>query len=365
MYRNVYLDRHNDTHLRVAPCCQATTAIEPVDEFDFYTSPYLTRFREKFDQNLRPAECSRCWEVEQTGGKSKRLASIEFYQARQPDRTVALESVDHSSTWACNLACIMCGPRDSSTWANEQQLSKQELAKIGRMFQKKNNFLDKLDLSRLKKIHFNGGEPMLNDDQISLLEKMDEQRVLDQALISYNTNGTVMPSKKIVDLWSRAKLVKIYLSIDATGSAFEYVRWPGKWDQTSRNLLAMKNDFPGNVMFGFNVTVGSYNIMEIKDLYKWFQTNMNHNREGDQSDFCWQLATNFDPAGLPKQVKLTVIDQLKDLEALQGIGAYLKSTINYSEDLSWIQRLEQLDLKRNTDWRQCLKIYELLKEKIC
>jgi molybdenum cofactor biosynthesis enzyme MoaA len=48
----------------------------------------------------------------------------------------------------------------------------------------------------VKKIHFNGGEPLLNDDQLGLLLKLEKQDVLKNVFISYNTNGTVMPSKK-------------------------------------------------------------------------------------------------------------------------------------------------------------------------
>jgi hypothetical protein len=29
-------------------------------------------------------------------------------------------------------------------------------------------------------------------------------------------------------------------------------------------------DLPGNVMFGFNVTVGSYNLLELPKLCEWF-----------------------------------------------------------------------------------------------
>jgi organic radical activating enzyme len=104
----------------------------------------------------------------------------------------------------------------------------------------------------IKKIHFNGGEPMLNKDQVSLLDRLD----LSNVFISYNTNGTVYPDQKIIDLWKQAKLVKLFFSIDATEQAFEYIRYPAKWAEVADNMIRMRDELPSNVMFGINATVG-------------------------------------------------------------------------------------------------------------
>jgi sulfatase maturation enzyme AslB (radical SAM superfamily) len=339
--------------------------MEAVDDFDFESSAYLNDLRKQFDLDQQPGACSACWNVEKHGHKSRRQSAIEFFQDSKPDYEVKLQGIDHSATWACNLACIMCGPYNSSLWATEKKLNKSDLTQLGRSFQKNNNILNKLNLTQVKKIHFNGGEPMLNNDQTNLLIKLEQQGILENLFISYNTNGTVMPSKKIMELWSKARLVKLFFSIDATGDAFEYIRWPGNWQQTSRNMLEMKNNLPDNVMFGFNVTVGSYNLMELPDLYDWFDQNLATNRAGGQSDFCWQLANNFDPQELPRQAKVDAISQLAPLDKFSGIIKYLESTLNQNEDLSWIKTLAELDKQRNTNWRTTLKVSQYLKDKNC
>lgn len=364
IYRSVFIDRHNDTHIQVAPCCQATTKLEPVDTFSFETSPHLTKLRKQFDRNEKPVECDRCWQVENTGHKSRRMSAIEFYNV-EPSSEVLLEGIDHSATWACNLACIMCSPENSSLWATQNNLTRDDLKAMGRYFQKSNNFLDKLDVGHIKKIHFNGGEPMLNNDQIELLLKLEKQQVLETAFISYNTNGTVMPSKQIIDLWSRARLVKIFFSIDAVCGAFEYVRWPGKWEQTSKNILAMRAELPSNVMFGFNTTVGNYNLLEIAEVYNWFNQHIRTNREGDPSDFCWQLASNFDPVSLPKIIKQQAIKELESIPELSGLVEYLKLTLDHPENTKWVTTLDKLDATRNTSWRTALKTAKFIEESHC
>jgi len=340
----------------IAPCCQAQARVEPVDSFDFAKSPYLNQLRDCFDQGEKPKECDSCWNTEKHGHKSRRQSAIEFFQDAEPDRTIQLQSIDHSATWACNLACIMCGPHSSSLWASELDLDRNELQQMGKLFQKKNNFLKNLDLTHIKKIHFNGGEPMLNNDQTQLLVKLEQENVLKDVFLSYNSNGTIMPSKEVVGLWGKTRLVKIFFSIDAIGSAFEYIRWPATWEQTTKNILDMKKNLPGNVMFGFNVTVASYNLLELTDLCEWFDQNIARNREGDASDFCWQFANNFDPKNLPPKVKQVVINQIKNNDRLQGIVNYLESTLNYNENLRWLQQLDKLDAKRGTSWKNSLQL---------
>ena len=364
IYRNIFIDRVNDDCIRVAPCCQAGSAIESVDTFDFQTSPHLNKLRQQFDNNKKPIECVRCWQAENTGHKSRRMSAIEFYNIA-PSSDVILEGIDHSATWACNLACIMCSPENSSLWATQENLTQDDLKSMGRYFQKSNNFLDKIDLGQVKKIHFNGGEPMLNNDQTEFLLKLEEQGMLKNTFISYNTNGTVMPSQRIIDLWARARLVKIFFSIDAIGNAFEYVRWPGKWNQTSKNILDMKNILPHNVMFGFNTTVGNYNLLEIDEVYNWFKQHIQTNREGDPSDFCWQLADNFDPGKLSRIIKIQAIKQLEPIAELNGLVGYIKSTLDQSENTEWMVALDKIDAKRNTNWRTTLKTAKFIEESHC
>ena len=365
IYRSVYIDRYNDTHIQVAPCCQAKGKLESVATFDFDTSQHLTHLREQFSQGQWPDACNKCWIAEKHGHKSRRQSAIEFFSDTVPDTTINLQSIDHSATWACNLACIMCGPENSSLWATQKNLTKDDLKLMGRYFQKSNDFLDKLDLKHIKKIHFNGGEPLINNDQTELLLRLEQQGVLENAFISYNTNGTVMPSAQVIDLWKRARLVKIFFSIDAVGNAFEYVRWPGDWNQTSKNILDMKETLPGNIMFGFNTTVGNYNLLEIEEVYRWFSQHIKTNREGDPSDFCWQLAGKFDPSEVSRITKIKAIEQLESIAELSGLVGYIKSTLDTPENNSWMLTLDNMDAKRNTNWKTALKTAQFTKETNC
>jgi hypothetical protein len=165
-----------------------------------------------------------------------------------------------------------------------------------------------------------------------------------------------MPSDKIMELWKKARLVKLFFSIDGTESAFEYVRWPGKWLDVSKNLLEMKKQLSSNVMFGFNVTVGCYNLFDIAEVSRWFDQHLQHNKEGDNSDFNLQFANNFNIKNLNRSTKMLAIECLESIPRLQGIVEYIKSTLNYVEDNKWITDLDVIDQSRNTNWRKSLQI---------
>jgi hypothetical protein len=120
-------------------------------------------------------------------------------------------------------------------------------------------------------------------------------------------------------------------------------------------MILMKKNLPSNVMFGFNITVASYNVFELPAVYKWFADNISVNREQDPSDFCWQLAYNYDVTLLPQHIKQQAIDILLPIENYSGLVNLLKvqqPTINNH----WIKKLDAIDQRRQTDWKKSLQI---------
>ena len=343
IYRGLFLHPVGKNAVGVAPCCQADTQTTVNSEFDFLTDTYLDTLRTQ----SKPAACHRCWHTEDLGGYSKRQSSIDFYK-KEPSNQIELNALEYNVVWACNLACIMCGPQNSSSWARELNVTDQ----YDRADQTKNDIIKKLDKSKLSRIHFNGGEPLINDEHIKLLDQVE---VLDQCKITYNTNGTCLPSDRVLAAWEKSKMVRLFFSIDATADAFEYVRWPGRWATIQNNVQWFIDRSPSNVMFGLNVTVGTYNVLELADLHDWYLTAMPKNREGDQSDFCWQIAYNFDPRWAIEDVKQEVIDVLKNREPFDSLIAYLENTKSHESD-SWTHKLDTIDHRRKLDWRAVLKI---------
>ena len=355
MYKGISVQRYNADQLRISPCCQSTGALESVDQFDFATSPHLNSIRKKITNGEKAVECDRCWKTE-AHDVSRRQSMLTDYPTQ--DNSVLLESIDYNATWACNLACIMCDERFSSTWAKELEKTATDLEKIGRRYNNSNPFISQFDLKNVKRVHFNGGEPLLNDSHLEMLETLDRDNSINQVSLSYNTNATQYPSDRAIDLWAKAKQVILFFSIDGTDKSYEYIRYPGNWNQTVDNMLKIKDKMPTNVTFGFNVTVGCYNIFEIADVLVWFKQHLAHNRDGNFSDFSYQMAYNFDINLLNYTAKISAIKYLTPYSELLGLVNMLKSELKTTENNHWISKLDTIDQRRNTNWRQALQIAE-------
>jgi hypothetical protein len=65
--------------------------------------------------------------------------------------------------------------------------------------------------------------------------------------------------------------VELYISVDGTGSTYEYIRYPAKWDETQKSVLAIKDFFSDapNVHIYISPTYQVLNVLNLSELYRW------------------------------------------------------------------------------------------------
>lgn len=349
IHHGLYLFPNGLDGVKYGPCCASVTNDVDNDQLDFVNDEYLNKLREENKKGIRSGACVSCWDAEAVGGKSKRLGSLEFLIDHS-----GLEIFEYNVNWACNLACIMCGPDNSSRWAKELGLTDIQ----HHVDRRKNQIINGINFNNIKRIHFNGGEPLINDDHVRVLKKIDN---ISNVKITYNTNGTVLPSDTAMQLWENSHHVRLFFSIDAIGNAFEYIRYPGNWEQLEDNMQWFLNRVPSNVMFGINATIGAYNLLEATELYNWFNKTLPTNREGDVSNFCWQPAHNFDYKHLPEVIKQDALNKLKDCKPLESLYNSVMSDMDTIPNDNWIQQLNEIDSRRGTSWQNSLNIGEYYK----
>jgi len=350
IFNGLFLHPSGKDQINYSPCCQAHTKTTGVENFNFKTDENLLRLRSENISGLKSSECERCWTAEENNHTSKRQSSINYCKQNNISKSESILFLEYNSTWSCNLKCIMCSPEYSSSLAKESGAIDVEL-KESNINRKLNNIIDRLDLSEARRIHFNGGEPLINNNHKEVIEKVKDKSNLS---ISYNTNGTKRVNQEILNLWSQCKYVRIFFSIDAIGTAFDYIRYGALWSEVKENLEWYKNNVPSNVMFGLNVTVGSYNILEIPELFNWYKNNFSSNRDGDITEFNWQFAYNYPMGAITQNVKEVALDELKvyaELEPLYNSLLECKTT----DKLSFTM-LDKIDIRRNTSWRNSLRI---------
>jgi sulfatase maturation enzyme AslB (radical SAM superfamily) len=294
-----------NNQLSISPCCISPTA--QVESLDFENNIYLNQIRKEWNQGVFPTACNNCKQAEDVQMISRRQGSTTWYQDHNGDNTkVELIRMDYWTGDLCNLACVICGPHNSSVW-------KQELGfPIQRSRVTVNQFWKSMDLTKLEFVHFNGGEPLLSKEHVKFLESIpDKSRVH----LNYNTNATVLPNQYLLDLWEKFQLVQLDFSIDDIEERFEYQRYPAKWNIVVDNLQWFVDNAPHNFMFAVNTSVGILNQANISNLNTWLKQNFHTSRFTDPIEHRQQLTHGMFALNAPKDRAIKFLD---DCDARRG-----------------------------------------------
>jgi hypothetical protein len=289
--KNFCSDIHNNLSLtlykngiRVTPCCwyKEENLITDLTQ-DLWNNELLIDLRKSNAQDQELSNgCQQCVFMERNGTTSRRTGVNEYYNSTATNLS-GPRGLEISFDYTCNLACIVCGPSLSTQWRLELETPKKEfpirlddldIIKV----------LENLDLSNLDNIHFYGGDPLLTRTHEIILNYIDKKFGLDKIYVWYNTNGTVRVNQRVLDLWSKCRLIKVYFSIDDVGPRFEYIRYGASWAEVEDNVFWFKEHSPVNTMFTIQPTLNCLNALHHYEITHWKEQNFNTNRLGDFTD---------------------------------------------------------------------------------
>jgi sulfatase maturation enzyme AslB (radical SAM superfamily) len=291
--------------LKLGPCCLSASL--NAEKIDFYNNEHLQTVRNSWSQGVWPRACDNCKQAENQGLISRRQGSNSWYRNNNMYNTdVELVRLDYWTGNLCNLACAICGPEFSSVWKQELNYPTSSKKTIV------NKFWTSVDTNHLRYVHFNGGEPLLSKEHVKFLHALPNKNLIH---INYNTNGTVLPSQELIDLWSQYKLVQIDFSIDDIGQRFEYQRYPAKWADIVENLQWFIDHAPHNCMFAVNTTVSILNQHNLNNLNQWLQENFNESRFTDLIEHRQQPANGRFALSRNRELALKFLD---DCDARRG-----------------------------------------------
>lgn len=359
IYHGLYIEKTSSDSARISSCClNDSTEVSGTINFDH---PYLADQRSAFDRQEKITQCNQCWNKETVGLESRRQVQIDWYKniSALPGRIVSL---DYNIDPICNAACIMCGPYFSSLWLAENQKHGDDTVFRRSSSTKKNLMVQDLDLSDLRFLYFNGGEPLLTQDHSEILKRISQSKQLADLKVSYNTNGSVMPDSDVIELWKQCQEITVNISIDGTGSVFEYVRYPLSWVSVQENISKLAHLTDVNLIINISVTVGLHNLLDIVDIENWF----NQTRSIDPArfgDFCVHTChgvlslENSEP-----ELKSYFRDYLNSLSN-PWAPALSNALDQVNKDPgSWTAWLEKLDQRRGLDWKISLpRLYQAKK----
>ena len=358
IYKNMYIERYDHGRVKISACC-LNKADQVSDTIDFLNDAYLSKQRSEISLGLKTQGCAACWIKESTGTFSYRnIVNQNAANFSGDPYKVELLGIDYNVSPICNAKCIMCSSLYSSSWAAEDKKFGLTTDPAREYRDIRHNQIHKdLDLTRLTRIYFNGGEPLLSDEPLQILEIINQQQNGLQKLdVSLNSNGSIFPDDRLLEMWAQCKSVTFNLSIDACGDAFEYIRYPLSWravEETVHRLIEL--DMP-RMKLAVSATVGVYNFLELDDLIYWIHKI---NKLSPEKPIELTLQPTFGELGLHNtsdKIKDKIRAGLDSNDIDQRLASFLDSPRDTwaAEQGSWLIKLQELDRRRGLDWRKSL-----------
>jgi len=175
----------------------------------------------------------------------------------------------------CNFSCYVCGSGNSTQWASIAKPIKKDLENANLTEDRKHiekwynydhldlnkNYTKKIksilyntDMSAVQFVHLVGGEPLYGKMFFWFLELLDSRIDLSHVVFTFNTNISIFPNEKILNILRKFKEVRVSLSLDGVGMLQETTRPGVSWEETNSNVekwVAFRNTtrkiYPANV----------------------------------------------------------------------------------------------------------------------
>lgn len=325
---------------------------------DILQSPDLQNIRSEILQDRVTRNCARCIALENHGN-----GSIDYHHLRNmynelfrdqevnyvDTRAFVLSAVDLHWSSVCDLKCITCWARQSSSIANEQGVpvhhtpTEVALSMIEYITQNQNS---------LREVYLSGGEPTLIKYNLNLLTKLEKRSDL---LIRVNSNMMWRQDNRILREILKFPRVIFTCSADNIGERFEYIRRGASWTTFVENLNYLKRF--NNVEIRINSVFFVLSALDLAQVIDYFSTD--HGVRNFTINQCGMGHTYYRCRNLTQPVKDQVRQQLHQLQSRQTHDLNLLGSINNclnEIDQAWEESyhacLDSVDVLAGTQWRK-------------
>jgi organic radical activating enzyme len=241
------------------PCCRfqvddtrnLKVNLESIEEhgIDAMNDSYWTQLRKDMLDGTRRSECQKCYKQEETSELTDRTSMRLFLNNRFSsiitkddceEQFDSLRYIEMSIDNICNLQCKMC----TSMFSSKLQLRDKFLGytvhkKLEPNFKK----FDNTDLSKLVYVKLLGGEPFMTPNFIKFIDYLLERVNPNNVSIEIATNGTVIPSKEVIEKLNRFKMLYINVSLDSMDLSNDYQRYGSSYITTFDNTKLYETIF--------------------------------------------------------------------------------------------------------------------------
>ena len=349
--------------------------------------PKLVELRKQFLNNEMPKGCYRCEaqiSINQNPYKTKMTnLSLDKHQPNNCNRegTVDLKSLEPTYLDIrfgnlCNLKCRTCSSDFSSSIAQEHNKMFNTNKKV--LHSLSQDAIDKIyeKLHSVQNIYLAGGEPLLEENNVRLLEYLIEHNL--KPMLCYNTNLTTIrfKNKNYFDLWKHFPNIDLTVSIDGYNEVNDYIRFGSTYQVILDNIETIKEHVP-QATITINTVASNMSMFSIPELCKdLIQRNIMDNM---MFSIC-HAPTKFDPTVLTDESKQAItqdfielvkwLDNEKNIandfnkqrfletfiDRCEGLVSYMNSKDNSSLLDTAKETLAMQDKFRNTDYTKILRL---------
>ena len=301
--------------------------------------------------------CRTCWNEDKKNIRSRRVAQNQFADNNNLSLQ-KLQSLGVRYGTLCNSKCMICSHSRSSSWIVDSEKLGYKIEEQHR-FKKTllpgvDVFFDNFDLDDLRYVEFHGGEPLMQSYPAEFLKRVKK---LDQLIVKFNTNLTILPSPELNELLKKCKRVDFLLSVDDIGDRYEMLRYPGKWDMFVNNMETLKQQ--GHKTMAYNC-LSSLNIFYAVEFYKWAVKNF-----GNEVHSQFVVDKHLDISYLPQHAKDRVLEQIAKYKG--KIFDSIREKLNIQEEdrsKELVKYILDLDRIRKTNYPETFKEwYTILNKK--
>jgi organic radical activating enzyme len=346
LYKSLHVVENN-THISAGHCCISPMVIRDTT-INFHNNKFLVDSRNNWP-TTQIDSCKSCWDNEDQNYPSYRQHNIEWIKDLGNDPTSAeLLRLDYSVGKLCNAKCIICGSHASTTWIAEDYKFNDTTQTYKIVEQPTDSLIKDLDLSKLQILYLIGGEPLMSAAPVEILKKIEAQGNISNLMCQLSTNGSIIPSDELIAYWKKCKGVQLFASIDAVGSAFEYIRNPLKWQKVEDNLDYMVS-IGTNIQVDISLTLGLHNIDELENTYLWHRSKQ---WPDQQTQFTIAPCHGTYAFTNASDSLLTIwkdkISKMSYPWKEQVLN--LLSISGSADNTTWISHLEKMDMRRDIIW---------------
>ena len=296
---------------------------------DWWHGDYINQVRAAFRNNQKHPGCQSCWLQESRDVDSYRTQILKEYQILKANsNSTEIQTIEIQMGNVCNLGCLMCSPSWSSYINSENKKIKQldTVISSDHLFdenkvQKTLQLINDLDI---KIINVRGGETLYSKAIYRFLDAIDDHKKR-KLVVHLSTNAT-MWNEKWKKLFLKFRLVRFMISVDATGDLYNYLRYPGDWNQTKKNILEITK-MP-NAKFLINCVVQNLNIMNLGGIIEFANHHSIH--------LTLELIQN------PSYMEITNLPQEKLKVAIDRLSAIQELELKQKNILNQIEQFKQI-----------------------